>query len=347
MKHLKKDDCFLKALAFDRRSILADRYAKAALETTSGASGGYTLPVEYSLAFLDSFAENSIIYPRATVLPMTTTQLDCPVPDTGTAPTKVGQSSLFGNMTFKWQIEQNVSLPESEPLFRLVTLTARDLVGELIISNQFLNDIGAEGEEVLIRFIGRACAWYEEWAYVNGIGVGGDDAAPTGIGSIPLVGVINAPGTIASTRTTGNEIAQADVVLMASHMLPFGWNKAIWMVSPSALPQLFAITGFQPNGHMETTDMGVAGFMYGRPVYVSDKCAALGSKGDLLFFDPTLYAIGDRQQVTIDASGEPLFRTNQTVFRVVRRIDAKPIFGEVITLPDTSDTVSPFVVLAA
>ena len=42
--------------------------------------------------------------------------------------------------------------------------------------------------------------------------------------------------------------------------------------------------------------------LLGRPAFPSEKLPALGTKGDLMLLDPSLYVVGDRQQIEIAAS---------------------------------------------
>ena len=44
--------------------------AKAVMSEMNGLTGGYLLPADYSDALLETVAEESFIYPRATVIPM-------------------------------------------------------------------------------------------------------------------------------------------------------------------------------------------------------------------------------------------------------------------------------------
>jgi HK97 family phage major capsid protein len=93
-----------------------------------------------------------------------------------------------------------------------------------------------------------------------------------------------------------------------------------------------------------------AGFLMNRPLFVTDKLPALGTKGDLMFFDPYLYVVADRQQVLIDTSiyDPNVFTKNQTMFRVWLRMGGRPMLANQITDPNLdSNKLSPYVVLDA
>jgi HK97 family phage major capsid protein len=210
-------------------------------------------------------------------------------------------------------------------------------------------DMGPEAEIAWMKLFGRAAGWYEDYAFFQGGGAGN---------YMPL-GIINAPGTKGVARASGNHISQNDLSGMTQAMIPFGWGHAIWCCSVAALGELQKATGFMPNqipifppsldGHGPVFPgvSGLAGTLLTRPMFVTEKLPALGTKGDLVFFDPTSYIVGDRMETTIDASPHPNFNTYQTIFRIWRRVDGKPMNSATMTMQDGSTTASPFVVLNA
>lgn len=314
---------------------------KAAMAEASGMTGGYLAPLEYSLAIFESLAEHSFLWNRCLKVPMTSRTTDCPAFDS-TSTATAGVSPFFGGMRFYWNSKEGSSLNESEPLFKQVTLTAWDLIGELLLSNQFFADIGPVGADMLAAEIGKAAAWYSEYGFLQG----------TGSNSSMALGILNSSALISATRATANQIALGDVNEMASKLIPSSWDNAIWACSPSALIQLFAITGFVPNqlSHQEAHDPSVppnsVGTLLSRPLFVTSKLPALGTAGDLLLFDPHCYVIGDRQQVFVEASPHPRFTNMQTVLRVTLRCDGKPRIDNSVTLAD-GQTASAFVALDA
>lgn len=317
--------------------------AKAAMDETGGAKGGYLVPPGYSTMLLDAIAEWSFIRPLALVVPMDSQTTMCPMPSVRGAAT-AGTTPFFGGIVFLWpsQTAQAVGLNETEPSFDQMTLTAWDLVGQIVLSNQLVADIGPEGEQKLITLFGRAAAWYEEYAYLQG----------KGAAQFMPLGMVNAPGAALVSRHAPNTIAQQDIATMAGDMIPFGWGNAIWCCSPTAIAQIAQLTGFIPNQqfmfHKDGGLRGISGFagtLLTRPLFVTEKLPAMGTKGDLIFVDPALYAVGERSQVVIDSSPHPKFTTNQTVFRVWLRVDGRPLQPAVANLADGTSTASSIVVL--
>lgn len=331
--------------AFRGRGIVKDTYGSewqvakttAAMGEHRGIHGGYLLPIDYTLALIDTLAEESFIWPRATVIPMTTQMMEAPKVDVETVTNTVGVPTWFGGASFTWGFQQ-APTEVSEPRFRQIQLNAWDLLGRAVMSNDFLADTGPEGEQALVKMFGQAAAWFTEFAFLQGLGAAG---------SMPL-GIIPSPGSKTQNRAGASHINNVDIAKMAGLLLPQSWRTAIWAVSPSALADVTnpaQVSGFVQNQYAAESCDGLVGFLLGRPVFVTDKLPVLGTKGDFILFDPRMYVIGNRQQVLVDVSEHDLFQSNQTSMRIWVRCDGKPIVSAPITLADNATAVSPYVVL--
>ena len=327
--------------------------AKAAMSESSGTAGGFVVPVEYSNRLFESIAEESFIFPRATVVPMTAAETLCPRIDAETVQS-AGVSPFFGGMTYKWGSER--APDEAEPTFRQLSLKAYDLLGYAIISNQMLQDLGAPsysneiatnvmdyrtpempltGEDYLIKLFGSAAAWHAEYAFLRG----------TGSGQLMPLGILNAPAAVSINRINPNQVVDGDVANMIEKLIPFGWKRAVWACHTTVLDQVLRLTNYQMN--IGQTDNGAHfGWLTNRPLFVTEKLPALGTKGDLILFDPSLYVIGARTEVLIDVSEHNLFRSNQAVFRVWLRLDGKPWLSANVTLQDGATTASAYIILS-
>lgn len=327
---------FLRALAHNDRTEIAKSYGveKSALNEFSGAEGGYLVPPGYSLNLMEAWAEFSFIRPRAMIVEMNSKQTFCPYVDAETVQ-DAGASPFFGGMKVTWGNQGTVT-EETEPKFRQLELNACDLIAVLVLTNQFIDDIGPAGEQSLTRLFGRAMSWYEEYAFLNGLGIGN---------SQPL-GILNANSKKDVTRQIAGHIGADDVSRMLSRMIPFGFNNAIWACSPTAMSDLSGITGYVPNVDPLGIEKGWVGSLHGRPLRCTEKLPALGTAGDLIFFDPSLYVVGHRQDVLITSSRQApeVFSRNQTMFQVWARTAGQPLYGSSLTLSDQT-VASPFVVL--
>jgi HK97 family phage major capsid protein len=298
---------------------------KTALAESSGTTGGYTVPVDLQETLIRDLSTGSLFRQYgAYVRPMRTATLELPVLDVVTAQA-AGTAPYFGGALLQWQEENNKFGETAEPLFRNVVLKAWLLGGYAIASAPLVED-AIDLEQWFRRTLGESVAWYQDLAFFAGSGVG----KPTG--------VINAPAAKLVTRGGGGTVAAADVQTMIGSLLPQSYHRAVWFCHPSVLQKLTAMTGWIPNGPL---------MLHGRPLEVTGKCATLGSRGDLILADPSLYIIGDREQIEVAYSREEptAWKNNQGVFRVLSRVDGQPMTSGVITLQDGTSTVSPFVVL--
>jgi HK97 family phage major capsid protein len=87
--------------------------------------------------------------------------------------------------------------------------------------------------------------------------------------------------------------------------------------------------------------------LLGRPVIMTEKCSALGTRGDIVFADLSYYLIGDRMTMSAASSVDYRFGNDQTAFRLIQRVDGRPWIQSPITPQNgSSNTLTPFVELA-
>ena len=150
-------------------------------------------------------------------------------------------------------------------------------------------------------------------------------------------------------RLTASEVQFADIAWMWSKLLPASWSSAIWCFSPTVVPQLLQLQDGANRAIFISIDQGATKSpnwaLLGRPAIPTEKLPALGTKGDIILVDPSLYVIGDRMSIEVAASEHVNFLKNQMTWRVVERVDGQPWMEKAITLQDASTQVSPFVIL--
>jgi HK97 family phage major capsid protein len=345
---------FLLAVARNDKAYLEKHYGsvfnawqtKAALGESSGVTGGYTVPPDFYTNLVQLVAEQTFVRPRAFVVPMASMTLQIPYLDVTTVQS-AGVSPFFGGVQMSWTAEAQTRT-ETEPQFKQLELKAWELSGYSVSSNVLLQDSVVGLEKFLLQLFAMSIAWFEEYAFLQGNGVG----KPQGMVS---AGAAIATGNNGGKtgRQTANSITFGDVAVMWSKLLPASWGKAIWACSPTAIPQLlqlqdganraiFLQIGSPSQGAITSAPNWQ---LLGRPLFPTEKLPALGTKGDLVLIDPSLYVIGDRMQVEIAASEHVNFLKNQMTWRVVERVDGQPWLEKPVTLQDASTQVSPFVVL--
>lgn len=324
---------------------------KAALAEGSGVTGGYTVPPQFSTTLLSMAVEESIFQPRASKMPMSTLTLTVPYLDivsTGTT----GQSPFLGGVVATWTSEA-ATRTESEPVFKQMELKAHELSFYTVASNNLLADNAVGLDSLLTQLFKGAIAWYTDYAYFNGDGVG----KPTG--------VINHASTIAVNRQTASRFTLQDSASMLARLyyLNMRDSKVAWVIHPSVIPQLIQMSDYSGTtagtGRLvwtpfnegakdpipQSAGLQSIGTLHGHPVMISEKLPKLNTAGDVMLIDFSKYLLGERMDLQIDVSPHVRFLNNQMVWRVVWRGDGQPWMSGAVTLADGTYTVSPFIKL--
>jgi HK97 family phage major capsid protein len=303
--------------------------------STVPSDGGFLIPEILRSEILQLALEKSVVRQRATVIPMDSLKVPIPaVDETSRA------NSIYGGIIFYWTAE-GAAGQDASAKFSQVTLDAKKLMGYAGIPNELLKDSAAFRGWFAARFPD-GYGWFEDLAYL------------TGDGTDKPLGVYKGAGVVPVTRGTGNTIAYTDIVAMYARMYPASHSSAVWLCSPDCLPQLMQLS-FTPTGGSTPVPVmlwqpnAVAGpefTLLGRPLIVTEKVPALGTKGDLSYVDFSEYLIGDRQAMSMESSADYLFGTDKTAVRVIGRVDGRPWVQSAITPANGSaNTLSPYVVL--
>jgi HK97 family phage major capsid protein len=306
---------------------------------SSGTTGGYLVPTEFYNNLMAAAAEQSIVRQNAMVMPMGADTVEVPILNQTTAPS-AGNTSFFGGITAAWSAEQP-TISEVQPTFRQGKLTAHELTGYTEVSRTLIQNSAISVDVLLNRLFGGAVAWYEDYAFLRGDGIGK-----------PL-GVSNSPALVyTAARGSATAISLANAAAVYAKMLASSRGSAVWVVSQSAVAAFLTMAGVAngvilPAGFLTQNSGAVAPSMtlMGRPVYFTEKLPALNTAGDFMFVDFQQYLVGDRQTMEIAVSEHFKFQTNQIAYRFVHRVAGMPWLNSAITLADASTTVSPFVYL--
>jgi HK97 family phage major capsid protein len=305
------------------------------LSESIGSAGGFLVPEEFIPELYGADAENNEVRRRATIIPMMRREIRIPVIDQTT--TTAGQPHFFGGIVPQWT-EEGASKSETDPKFRQVNLVAHKLVCYTEISDELYADSVVSFDAFLrgpMGFAG-AIAWTEEYAFLRGTGAG-----------MPL-GVLNAGATITVNRQADGEFRLEDAAAMLENFLPGAMNRAVWMMTQSAMSELLTMNGpaGNPSYVFTANAQGSPGMtLFGLPIIFTEKLPIQGQTGDVLLADWSRYLVGDRQNVTIDSTNIYKFQNDQTSFRAVHRVDGQPWLSAPLTLSDGTSQVSPFVIL--
>jgi HK97 family phage major capsid protein len=302
------------------------------------SDGGFLVPETLRSQLLEIALEQAVVRPLATVVPMESARVPFPMIDSTS-----NASSVFGGMIAYWG-EEGAALTDSSAKFGRIVLDAQKLTGLSAVPNELLQDSLISFTALIERLWPQALAWYEDVAFMQGNGAG-EPLGFLGAGNNAAIAVT------AESAQEADTIYIENIIKMYSRMLPASLNRAVWIVSPDAIPQLYTMalsvgTGGAPVMLVNAAGPGPA-TMLGRPIIVSEKASALGNRGDVAFVDLAYYLVGDRQVMTADSSTDYQFGSDKTTFRIIQRVDGKPWVQSPITPQNGGSTLSPCVELAA
>ena len=299
--------------------------------TDSG--GGFTVPEKWADEVYHAALEDSIVRSRAIIQPMSS--------DTQNVPVLVDSdrsSNIFGGITFTWAAEAaDKAALTSEPKLGQLKLTAHEGIASTWVSINLEDDAKSFAKFMNLAF-GRALRFYEDYYYIWGTGV-----------NQPL-GIMNSGFTASLARKQANQIVWEDIHDMVKYLLPGSWETAIWMFNQSTLDQILSLDVVENNVRnvVDLSNRKLAGF----PFIVTEKCAALGTSGDIILADwNNGYVIGDRSlevaasRHTTYSSNSYGFLQNQAFWRFVFRGDGQTVLSSTVTPQHGDDALSSFVIL--
>lgn len=304
------------------------------------SDGGFLVGEDFSKELLTKTYETGILASKCRKIPISAGSNSLEA--NGIDETSRANGSRWGGIQSFWENEADV-LKGNKPKFNRVELKLKKLTGLCYATDELLQDATA-----LEAIIGQAFA--EEFGFkmddaiVNGIGAG----QPLGfMNSLALVTVAKEAAQAAST------VLLANIIKMWSRMWGKSKQNSVWYINQDIEPQLYqlnlsvgnnAYPVYMPAG-------GVSGAPYatlfGRPVIEIEQCNTLGSLGDIALVDLSQYLLIDKGGINSASSIHVRFLYDESVFRFIYRVDGQPIWKTALTPFKGSNTLSPFITLAA
>jgi len=176
-----------------------------------------------------------------------------------------------------------------------------------------------------------------------------DDKIQTGTGAGEYLGFAGNTAEISVSRVTSNEVNMMDLFNMLARVLARG--TYVWMCNRvSMLPQLASLT--DGSGQLiwaRDARTGLPeGMLMGIPIFFNEISPALGSAGDLRLVNLEYYGIKPGMGASIKSDNtNSNFLPGIETLKVSYYADGKPWLTAPLTLRDGTNTVSPFISLAA
>lgn len=305
------------------------------LETGQDSMGGFLVPEQTAAEIFDIALEESIVRPRARVIPMESDVLKVNV-----LAASSHASTVFGGITIAIPDEAG-ALTASVPSVKQIVLHAVPLTFFCYMSNEWMSDSGIQVEAFLRLAFGSALAFYADDYYINGTG------------SRQPLGILNAPATIeiakeSSPAQAADTLVWKNIIKMDERLYAGSQRNAIWLINSECKRQLFDMAATAETHNSINMAGGPEGpYMLWHPVIPTEKCKKLGDKGDIYLADFSKYIIGNRS-LAISVSTEYSFNTDETCWKMIYRTDGQPMLSSAIIPKNStsSQTVSPFVTLA-
>ena len=316
--------------------LAAQRGVATGMGIGQDSDGGFLVPEQYAQGIVTRAFDGGAILSRVNRIPVSGNQYHMNLVDE----TSRATGSRWGGIRGFWMGE-NDSPTASKPKIRRATLDVTKKLGVLAyVSEEQLEDAPAT-DAMLTQAFTEEVTFLTEQAIWEGTGAG----QPLGITNSSALVTVAAEG--AQTADTFN--AQ-NAVKMNARLWSRSQANAAWFIQQQLLAQLPLMTIGQQPVYLPPTGLAGAspfGTLLGKPVFVVEYASAIGDVGDVVLADFSQYALGDKARSAIARSMHVRFVQGEEAFRLVYRVDGLPMWNAALTPFKGSDTVSPFVTLAA
>ena len=247
--------------------------------------------------------------------------------------------SRWGGVQGYW-VGEGTTAPTTKPKFREVELKLRKVMALGYATDELLQDAVAMGN-VMFEAFADELRFLVEHAIFNGSGVGQ-----------PL-GILNAPCLVTQAKETGqtaDTIASKNLSHMWARAHARGKGNSVWLINTDCSPELDNLYVSGTNSDLEAryVTYGPDGVtrVKGRPVVETEYNATLGDAGDIVLANLGQYLFASKA-MQMASSMHVAFMTDEMAFRLTWRVDGRPAWITTLTPFKGSNTLSPFVALAA
>lgn len=183
------------------------------------------------------------------------------------------------------------------------------------------------------------------------------DMVISGSGAGEALGVLKAPCLVTQAKEANQAAATIvfeNLINMKARIRRRSKRSLVWIANQDIEPQLYYLalpvgTGgsvmpvYTPSNNPAD---GVDGTLLGIPIVFLEQCQTLGTIGDIMLGDWSMYYAANKGGIESASSIHLKFDYNQTAFRFVTWFDGQPRLKAPLTPYKGSATTSPFVALA-
>lgn len=295
---------------------------------SDGGVGGFPIPEVVWSGIYNSALEESVTLDLVTSFPMTTDKLIVPAWDS-----ENHVNGPIGGVKGQWLAEAGTA-SKVTPAMRAISFEPTKLAMYVAVSSECMQDSVSLSRSLGIM-MRNSLAWSIDDAILNGDSLG----KPTGI--------LKSPARINYARAVANQVALADLAGMYGRLLPSSVNRAVWLMNPGAFG--YALTLVTAAGQLLLSGQPGAAAkipytLFGLPVRVTEKCAALGSEGDVVLCDLSYYGLAQRETGRFEMTTSASWSQDLVDVRLIHRLAGQGLVRTPLK-PANGPTLSPFVVL--
>lgn len=297
----------------------------------SDPHGGFLIPDAFIVDLKTTPVEADPTIGRTMTVPMTAPRVKIPA-----RVDKNHSSSVSGGLTVAWSGE-TAAISTSRLTMEVIALETNELVGGAYVTNELLNDSPISFSAILQRSFGEEFQSAKFNAKLNGTGVG------------QFLGVNNSPCLV----TVAKESAQAADTINYTNLIKmrarcWGYQNAIWMANHDTIVQLMSLTDSAGNLIWTSSARdGEPDRIIGRPIVFSEYMGTVGDLGDIMVANWGEYLEGSRGGIQMAESIHVRFLNNENTFKFYQYVAGAPWWRSAMTQKNSTNTVSPFVNLAA
>ena len=310
--------------------------AASGMNSTTGADGGFAIPVEYAAGIESQMFQTGEILSRVDARSIGGDRIVYTAVDE----TSRATGSRQGGVTGYW-VDQGTAPTASQTKLARIEMTLRKVAALGYMTDELVANAAALGGELQAMFV-------EELQFQT------EDSVFRGTGAGQPLGFLAAPCLVSQAAEggqTADTINGTNIVKMWARMPARSKRNAVWLVNTECGPQLDALVF--PTASTEVAarfvNYGPDGVLSikGRPVIECEYSAAIGDLGDIVLVDLSRYRLIRKGGVDQASSMHVRFTQGEQTFRATYRVDGQPVPRSALTPYKGSATLSPFVALAA
>jgi HK97 family phage major capsid protein len=301
----------------------------------AGADGGFLIPPEFSKQIFTLSLNDDALLPLTDNTDVSGNSMVFPKDET----TPWGTDGIRAY----WQSEASAATA-TKPKLGTSILRLHKLLALVPLTDELVSDTNA-----LDSYLPGKVSDSIRWKVNEALLLGNGNGQPLGAFNSGAA-VVQAKETVVAQ--SANTVVLLNVTNMVARLIPGGFARAVWLITPDALPSIFGLTTANGFPLWMANSQGAQGSPYGtllgRPIIVSQHAAAFSAQGDISLIDMSyIRSITKAGGIQTATSLHLYFDADATAFRATFRVDAQPKIAAPVTQAKSSNTLSPFIQLAA